>query len=124
MPFELLRRAPDVEGEGLGAVDAADRLILDESAGLCAPEPGPVRSPSSVTRTEPSPSVRLTTAPPGCARTRTPSWANELHANAAALGLAEQVSSGPLNAALVTGARVVLMRLPRARWTPCAISPD
>jgi len=34
LPFERLRRAPDVEGEGLGAVDAADRLILDESAAV------------------------------------------------------------------------------------------
>ena len=31
-PFDALRRTPDVEGPGLVAVDAADRLILDESA--------------------------------------------------------------------------------------------
>ncbi len=30
-PFDSLRRAPDVEGPGLVASDAADRLILDES---------------------------------------------------------------------------------------------
>ena len=31
-PFETLRRTPDIEAPGLVAVDAADRLILDESA--------------------------------------------------------------------------------------------
>jgi hypothetical protein len=31
-PFEALRRTPDIEAPGLVAVDAADRLILDESA--------------------------------------------------------------------------------------------
>ena len=36
MPFDLgeLRRHPDVEGHGLEASDAADRLILDEAAAL------------------------------------------------------------------------------------------
>ncbi len=36
LDFGALRRHPDVEGRGLEASDAADRLILDESAALAA----------------------------------------------------------------------------------------
>src|SRR6187549_900370 len=36
LDFALLRRHPDVEGHGLEASDAADRLILDEAAPLVA----------------------------------------------------------------------------------------
>lgn len=114
MPFELLRRAPDVEGEGLGAVDAADRLILDESAALRA---GAGAGQIAVIG-DAYGALALGAAHDGAAGVRAHQDAllgeRALHANAAALGLAEQVSSGPLNAALVTGARVVLMRLPRS----------
>ena len=48
MPFDLgeLRRHPDVEGHGLEASDAADRLILDE-ARILADGLGPTRPPRS-----------------------------------------------------------------------------
>lgn len=114
LPFEMLRRAPDVEGEGLGAVDAADRLILDESAALRA---GAGAGQIAVIG-DAYGALALGAAHDGAAGVRAHQDAllgeRALHANAAALGLAEQVSSGPLNAALVTGARVVLMRLPRS----------
>lgn len=114
LPFEMLRRAPDVEGEGLGAVDAADRLILDESAALRA---GAGAGQIAVIG-DAYGALALGAAHDGAAGVRAHQDAllgeRALHANAAALGLAEQVSPGPLNAALVTGARVVLMRLPRS----------
>lgn len=114
LPFELLRRAPDVEGEGLGALDAADRLILDESAALRA---GAGAGQIAVIG-DAYGALALGAAHDGATGVRVHQDAllgeRALHANAVALGLAEQVSSGPLNATLVAGARVVLMRLPRS----------
>ena len=40
--FEQLRRIPDVEAAELVAVDATDRLLLDEAAGDLAARPGDV----------------------------------------------------------------------------------
>jgi 16S rRNA (guanine1207-N2)-methyltransferase len=41
--FDTLRRRPDVEAPNLFAVDASDRLILDEAAeALATAEPGTV----------------------------------------------------------------------------------
>ena len=43
MEFEALRRWPDVEAENLFAVDASDRLILDEAAdSLADASPGEI----------------------------------------------------------------------------------
>lgn len=114
LPFELLRRAPDVEGEGLGAVDAADRLILDESAALRVG----ARNDEITVIGDAYGALALGAAHDGASgvRVHQDSLLGErsLRANAVALGLADRVASGPLDAALVAGARVVLMRLPRS----------
>lgn len=113
-PFERLRRAPDIEGEGLVAADAADRLILDESAALrTAAGPGEI-----VVIGDGYGALALGAASAGARDVRVHqdalSGERALAANAQALGLDDRVSSGALDAALVSGARVVLLRLPRA----------
>lgn len=113
-PFERLRRAPDIEGEGLVAADAADRLILDESAALrTAAGPGEI-----VVIGDGYGALALGAAFAGARDVRVHqdalSGERALGANAQALGLDDRVSSGALDAALVSGARVVLLRLPRA----------
>lgn len=113
-PFERLRRAPDIEGEGLVAADAADRLILDESAALrTAAGPGEI-----VVIGDGYGALALGAAFAGARDVRVHqdalSGERALAANARALGLDDRVSSGALDAALVSGARVVLLRLPRA----------
>lgn len=113
-PFERLRRAPDIEGEGLVAADAADRLILDESAALrTAAGPGEI-----VVIGDGYGALALGAAFAGARDVRVHqdalSGERALAANAQALGLDDRVSSGALDAALVSGARVVLLRLPRA----------
>jgi len=114
-PFERLRRAPDVEGPGLVASDAADRLILDESrtvrAGLGAGD--------LVVIGDAYGALALGAAGDGCRGIRVHQDAltgeQALAANAAALGLADHVSSrADVDADLVRGARVVLLRLPRS----------
>lgn len=114
LPFELLRRAPDIEGEGLGAVDAADRLILDESADLRA-EAGPGEI---VAIGDAYGALALGAASDGVRGVRVHQdgllGERALLANAAALGLADRVAAGALDAGLLTGARVVLLRLPRS----------
>jgi len=113
-PFERLRRAPDIEGEGLVAADAADRLILDESAALrTAAGPGEI-----VVIGDGYGALALGAAFAGARDVRVHqdalSGERALAANAQALGLDDRVSSCALDAALVSGARVVLLRLPRA----------
>lgn len=114
LPFERLRRAPDVEGEGLGAVDAADRLILDESAAVRTG----ARAGEIAVVGDAYGALALGAAHDGASAVRVHQDAvlgeRALLSNAVTLGLAEQISSGPLDAALVAGARVVLMRLPRS----------
>lgn len=114
LPFERLRRAPDIEGEGLVAADAADRLILDESAAVRAA----MGAGEIVVIGDGYGALALGAAFDGArdVRVHQDSLPGEraIAANAQALGLGDRVSSGPLDAALVSGARVVLLRLPRA----------
>lgn len=114
LPFERLRRAPDIEGEGLVAADAADRLILDESATLRAA----VGAGEIVVIGDGYGALALGAAFDGARDVRVHQDAlpgeRALARNAAALGLSDRVSSRPLDAALVSGARVVLLRLPRS----------
>lgn len=114
-PFEALRRSPDVEGPGLVASDAADRLILDESASA--------RSTAGqgelVVIGDGYGALTLGAVFAGARGVRVHQDAltgeRALAANAAALGLAADVSTHPiLDADLVRGARVVLLRLPRS----------
>ncbi|MEU4842566.1 class I SAM-dependent methyltransferase [Nocardia testacea] len=114
--LERLRRYPDVEAANLYAVDAADRLILDEAAEALAE----------------AAAARETVAVIGDgygALTLGAAAAHDLHgirvhqdlltgelalaANARALGLADRYTSHPLDETLLREATVVLLRLPR-----------
>lgn len=111
-PFDALRRRPDVEGPGLVAVDAADRLLLDESAAARASAPGAV-----VVIGDAYGALTLAACHDGAADVRVHQDAltgeRALAANAADLGLTG-FRSLPLTADLVRDARVVLLRLPRS----------
>lgn len=115
--FETLRRRPDLEGPGLVAVDAADRLLLDESAtareGLGRGE--------LVVIGDSYGALTLAALHDGATVVRVHqdplTGERALEANAAELGIAagtEAYASLPLDVELVRGARVVLLRLPRS----------
>lgn len=114
--LERLRRYPDVEAANLYAADAADRLLLDVAAdALAAAAIG---------------GGRVVVIGDGYgALTLGAAAAHDLHgirvhqdlltgelalaANARALGLADRYTACPLDENLLTGATVVLLRLPR-----------
>jgi len=113
-PFEALRRRPDVEAPGLVAVDAADRLILDESAGArAAAARGTV-----VVIGDAHGALTLAAVHAGASGVRVHQDAltgeQALEANAAAVGVVSGHVALPLSAELVRGAEVVLLRLPRS----------
>jgi 16S rRNA (guanine1207-N2)-methyltransferase len=112
--FDQLRRAPDVEAPELVAVDATDRLLLDEAAGDLAAHPGDV-----VVLDDSHGALTL--------------GAGELHGatdvrvhqdlllgelalaeNAKRTGRVGTYRSLPLDAELVRGARVVLAKAPKS----------
>lgn len=113
--FDLLRRWPDVEADNLFAVDASDRLILDEAASA-------LESASSgevVVIEDHYGALTLGAAAlHGATGIRVHqdglSGQRALAANAAEAGLADAYSSLPLGAELLAGARVVLLQLPRS----------
>jgi 16S rRNA (guanine1207-N2)-methyltransferase len=112
--FDDLRRFPDVEAPNLFAVDASDRLILDEAAdALAAAEPGEV-----VVIGDRYGALTLGAAAlHGATRIRVQQDAltgeRALARNADRTGLADSYESQGFDAPLVSGARVVLMQLPR-----------
>lgn len=114
LDLSLLRRRPDVEGPDLVAADAADRLILDESrearAGIA---PGEL-----VVIGDAYGALTLAAAAEGATGIRVHqdalSGERALRANADDLLPDADFTSLPLDASLVAGARVVLVRLPRA----------
>lgn len=113
-PFARLSRLPDLEAPGLVAADAADRLILDESADArAAAAAGEIAVIGDAYG-----ALGLGAAWDGGTGIRVHQDAlvgeRALARNAAVLGLAGRVSSRPLSAELVSGARVVLLRLPRS----------
>ncbi|WP_394278649.1 class I SAM-dependent methyltransferase [Microbacterium sp.] len=113
-PFGRLRRWPDAEGDGLVAVDAADRLILDEAAvALAATGPDEV-----VVIGDAYGALTLGASHAGARGIRVHQDAlvgeQALARNATELGAADAFRSMPLDATLLTGARVVLLRLPRS----------
>jgi 16S rRNA (guanine1207-N2)-methyltransferase len=117
MPFDFaaLSRYPDVEAPSLHAVDATDRLLLDEAAvHLGAAAPGEVVVVDDHYGALSLGSVALH----GARRIRVHqdalSGESALRANAERFGLEGDVVSGDLDAALVAGARVVLLQLPRS----------
>ncbi|WP_062295899.1 class I SAM-dependent methyltransferase [Demequina maris] len=111
--FDALRRWPDVEAPDLVAVDAADRLILDESAERRASAlPGDI-----VVINDSYGALTLGAAHAGASGIRTHIDAitgeRALEANASRVDLSGHFRSVPLDAELVNGARIVLLRLPR-----------
>ncbi|MFT3796904.1 class I SAM-dependent methyltransferase [Microbacterium sp.] len=117
-PFEALRRRPDVEGSGLVAFDAADRLILDESAAArsAAPAGGVVVIGDGYGALALGAAWHAAAGGAADVRVHQDALTGEqaLAANAAALGLTGCFRSMPMDAELVRGARVVLLRLPRS----------
>ncbi|MBD3942477.1 methyltransferase [Microbacterium sp. NEAU-LLC] len=116
MTFSLdsLRRRPDVEAPDLVAVDAADRLILDESAAARAE----ADDGRLVVIGDAYGALTLGSAAAGARGIRVHqdplTGERALHANANASGLDGTFASRALDADLVRDARVVLLRLPRS----------
>ncbi|SFS09212.1 16S rRNA (guanine1207-N2)-methyltransferase [Microbacterium sp. cf046] len=111
---DALRRRPDVEGPDLLASDAADRLILDESAAAR----DTAADGMIVVIGDEYGALTLGAADAGATgiRVHQDSLAGEraLAANAEAAELGGAFRSLPLDATLVAGATVILVRLPRA----------
>ncbi|RFA12788.1 SAM-dependent methyltransferase [Subtercola boreus] len=112
--FETLRRSPDIEAPNLFASDASDRLVLDEAAGmLAASSAGEV-----VVIGDRYGALTLGAAAEfGLAGIRTHQdrlvGEQALARNAEAAGLADRYLPLPLTEELLSGARVVLLQLPR-----------
>lgn len=110
-PYERLRRWPDVEAPNLFAVDAADRLIVDLAGDAVA-------APELVVIGDSYGALTLALAARGARGLRVhqdPLTAERaLDANADELGLLGAYEHHALDASLVTGARTVLLRLPRS----------
>lgn len=112
--FDALRRWPDTEAPELVAMDAADRLILDESATSRAG----AGDGTIVVIGDSYGALTIGAADAGatCIRVHQDSLAGEraLEANAHATGHGEAFTAVAFEPALVVGARVVLLRLPRS----------
>ncbi|MFD1714439.1 class I SAM-dependent methyltransferase [Amnibacterium flavum] len=113
--FDLLRRRPDVEAPNLFAVDASDRLILDEAAeALASAKPGEV----AVLGDRYGALTLGAAALHGATGIRVYQDAlvgeRALDRNAAEQGFGGAYTSHPLDAGLLDGARVVLLQLPRS----------
>lgn len=117
MPFDFaaLRRFPDVEAPNLQAYDATDRLLLDEAAPLLA---GTDDGALAVIDDHYGALTLGAIAVHGARRVRVHQDALSgelaLRGNAERSGLDGDVDSRPLDAELVSGARVVLLQLPRS----------
>lgn len=112
--FDALRRRPDLEGPDLVAVDAADRLILDESAD----DRARVGERELVVIGDAFGALTLGAADAGARGIRVHQdevlGEEALRANAAEADLHDAFTSHALDASLLSGARVVLLRLPRS----------
>ncbi|MFL2001986.1 MULTISPECIES: class I SAM-dependent methyltransferase [unclassified Microbacterium] len=114
-PFDTLRRWPDVEAPELLAADAADRLLLDESAGARAA----LDDGALVVIGDTHGALTLASAAEGARRIRVHqdplTGERALAANAERLAVDDDAfSSLPFDADLVRDAEVVLLRLPRS----------
>jgi 16S rRNA (guanine1207-N2)-methyltransferase len=109
-----LRRWPDVEAPGLVAADAADRLLLDESASARAG----LGDGDLTVIGDGYGALTLAAAADGGSGIRVHqdplTGERALAANAERFGFGDAFASLPLSPELVRGARVVLMRLPRS----------
>lgn len=111
--LDRLRRAPDVEGPDLFAVDAADRLVLDEAADLLRQAaPGEVVVLGDRYGALTVGAVLLHGARDVRVHTDRLVGEQALRDNAAALDV--PVAVHDLDAGLLCGARVVLLALPRS----------
>lgn len=113
--FDRLRRFPDVEAPNLFAVDAADRLILDEAdAALAAAPPGTIAVVDDHYGALTLGAVARHDA--RGVRVHQDSLVSEraLAANADRERLRDRYTTHGLDAALLADARVVLLRLPRS----------
>ncbi|MBB4134477.1 methyltransferase [Gordonia humi] len=110
MDLDELKRFPDVDGPGLSASDAADRLILDEAGPLLAT--GAAGTVSVI-----DDAYGALTLGSGAKDVRVHqdllTGERALTANAERLG-ADGITHLPLSPAVVDGSRIVLMRLPRS----------
>ena len=114
LDFGALRRHPDVEGRGLEASDAADRLILDEATELITGVgPGELAVIDDAYG-----ALALGAAAAGARGIRMHqdlvTGERALASNAQRAGLSGEIRSMHLGADLVAGARLVLLRLPRS----------
>lgn len=113
--FDLLRRAPDVEAPDLVAVDATDRLLLDEAAAaLAVCDPGQVVVVDDSYGALTLGAVALHGAVDVRVHQDLLIGEQALAANAERAGLTGSYRSLPLDAALADGARVVLVKAPKA----------
>ncbi|MDH6235336.1 methyltransferase [Cryobacterium sp. CG_9.6] len=113
--FDRLSRQPDVEADNLFAVDASDRLILDEAAGALAG----AGSGNVVILEDRYGALTLGAAAlHGARKLRVYqdalSGEHALERNASQFGLDDCYRSLPLGEELLTGARVVLFQIPRS----------
>ena len=113
-PYDQLRRWPDVEAENLVAVDASDRLIIDEAAVAvrAAPDSIVVIGDRYGALTLAAAAVHGATG----IRVHQDPLSGELALanNAATTGLLDCFVNHPLDAELVRGARAVLVQLPKS----------
>ena len=113
--FDALRRWPDVEADNLFAVDATDRLLLDEAApALVAAAPGEVAVMGDRYGALTLGAAALFGATGLRVHQDPLSGELALAANARPAGLAGSYRSLGLDRELVAGARVVLLQLPRS----------
>ncbi len=105
-----MRRFPDVDGPGLSASDAADRLILDEAAQLLAAAPA-----GSVAVIDDAYGALTLGSRADGVRVHQDLVTGEraLAANAATFGVTD-IRALPFGPDVVDGARIVLVRLPRS----------
>ncbi|WP_427131047.1 class I SAM-dependent methyltransferase [Pseudarthrobacter sp. S9] len=123
--FSRLRRFPDVEAANLQAWDATDKLLLDTAAGLLSPG-STIAVVGDRYGALTLGALTLHTLTPGAMKSNAPLAATvrvhqdlitgerALRHNAAALGIDEGFEQLPLGAALLEGASVVLLQLPRS----------
>ncbi|KGJ76945.1 SAM-dependent methyltransferase [Cryobacterium roopkundense] len=113
--FDRLSRKPDVEADNLFAVDASDRLILDEAAGALA---GAGAGNVAILEDRYGALTLGAAALHGARKLRVYqdalSGEHALERNASQFGLDDCYRSLPLGEELLTGARVVLLQLPRS----------
>lgn len=113
--FDRLSRKPDVEADNLFAVDASDRLILDEAAGALA---GAGAGNVVILEDRYGALTLGAAALHGARKLRVYqdalSGEHALERNASQFGLDDCYRSLPLGEELLSGARVVLLQLPRS----------